>query len=151
MDPRLFKAYYRRAMALRELNRLDQALEDATKVCEHYMTQPAPNSEAWELRESIIKALKKEKTKWKTGKTSRWNKGTGGAGRGAGEDRGAARPRCPGLTHLGAAGGRGAGGRAGARCRGARRRERGPHCVGRPAVSEQWRRRASCAGAREGA
>jgi tetratricopeptide (TPR) repeat protein len=80
-DPRLYKAYYRRAYALKELGRLDDALADATKVCEHYQTQPAPNPEAWDLRESIIAALKKETSKWKTGKQARWNKATPTRGR----------------------------------------------------------------------
>jgi tetratricopeptide (TPR) repeat protein len=81
LDPRLYKAYYRRAYALKELGRLDAALADATKVCEHYQTQPAPNPEAWDLRESIIAALKKETTKWKSGKQARWNKATPTRGR----------------------------------------------------------------------
>jgi tetratricopeptide (TPR) repeat protein len=81
LDPRLFKAFYRRAYALKELGRLDDALADATKVCEHYQTQPAPNPEAWDLRESIIAALKKETSKWKSGKQPKWNKATPTRGR----------------------------------------------------------------------
>jgi tetratricopeptide (TPR) repeat protein len=82
LDPRLYKAIYRRAYALKELGRLDDALADATKVCEYYQTQPAPNPEAWDLRESIIAALKKETNKWKTGKNNpRWNKATPTRGR----------------------------------------------------------------------
>jgi hypothetical protein len=81
LDPRLYKAYYRRAYALKELGRLDDALADATKVCEHYQTQPAPNPEAWDLRESIIAALKKETSKWKSGRQPKWNKATPTRGR----------------------------------------------------------------------
>lgn len=72
-----FKASFRRARALFELGQLEEALADATRVVDHYaQTVATPNPEAAALRESILEAVRKERTKWGQKSTTRWNRST---------------------------------------------------------------------------
>ncbi|CAD7959871.1 unnamed protein product [Amoebophrya sp. A120] len=73
-DPGNFKAYYRRAIACRNLCELDQALEDATKVVEHYSAKNMQNPEAARFREELIEEVKAERRKWHAGSSERWNR-----------------------------------------------------------------------------
>jgi len=75
-DASNFKASFRRARALFELGELNEALQDATSVVEHYSrSATTPNPEAAALRENILDTLKKENRKWGSGKPTRWNRG----------------------------------------------------------------------------
>jgi hypothetical protein len=76
-NPTNFKASFRRARALLELGELDEALQDATNVVDHYaMTSATPNPEAAELRERVLQAIKKERGKWGEKGPRQWNRGT---------------------------------------------------------------------------
>eukprot|EP00392_Amoebophrya_sp_AT5.2_P008173 g8192.t1 len=72
-----FKAYYRRAVACRNLQELDQALEDATRVLEHYSREGIQNPEAAKFREELVEEVKTERRKWKGGRNERWNRAEG--------------------------------------------------------------------------
>merc|ERR1711871_1187884 len=54
LEPNNIKALYRRAQAGLELNELGLALNDITKVVEHYAATSSCNPEAVALREKII-------------------------------------------------------------------------------------------------
>mmetsp|Transcript_87016 Transcript_87016/g.186449 ORF Transcript_87016/g.186449 Transcript_87016/m.186449 type:complete len:851 (+) Transcript_87016:51-2603(+) len=74
-DPRNFKASFRRARAYFELGDLDEALQDATRVVDHYArTSATPNPEAAALRERILEAARKERGKWGQKGPARWNR-----------------------------------------------------------------------------
>merc|ERR1712093_431685 len=70
-----FKASFRRARALLELGELEEALQDATNVVDHYAsTSSNPNPEAAALRERILEAIKKERGKLGEKGPRRWNR-----------------------------------------------------------------------------
>merc|ERR1712093_761422 len=70
-----FKASFRRARALLELGELEEALQDATNVVDHYAsTSSTPNPEAAALRERVLEAIKKERGKWGEKGPRRWNR-----------------------------------------------------------------------------
>merc|ERR1719305_1686380 len=72
-NPTNFKASFRRARALLELGELEEALQDATNVVDHYAsTTSTPNPEASALREKILEAIKKERGKWGEKGPRRW-------------------------------------------------------------------------------
>jgi len=74
-NPTNFKASFRRARALLELGELEEALQDATNVVDHYAsTSSTPNPEAAALRERILDAIKKERGKWGEKGPRRWNR-----------------------------------------------------------------------------
>merc|ERR1712072_1265604 len=74
-NPTNFKASFRRARALLELGELDEALQDATNVVDHYAsTSSTPNPEAAALRERVLEAIKKERGKWGEKGPRRWNR-----------------------------------------------------------------------------
>jgi len=71
-----FKASFRRGRALLELGELEEALQDATNVVEHYSNSSStPNPEAAALRERILEEVKKERAKWGEKGPRRWNSG----------------------------------------------------------------------------
>lgn len=71
-----YKASFRRAQARFELGDFEAALADATSVVEHYSrSQAMPNPEAAALRDKILAAVKKERSKWAEQGSSRWNRG----------------------------------------------------------------------------
>jgi hypothetical protein len=73
-NPTNFKASFRRARALLELGELEEALQDATNVVDHYAsTNSTPNPEAAALRERILSAIKQERSKWGEKAPRRWN------------------------------------------------------------------------------
>lgn len=73
-NPTNFKASFRRAKALLELGELEEALQDATNVVDHYAsTTSTPNPEASALRERILLAVKQERSKWGEKAPRRWN------------------------------------------------------------------------------
>merc|ERR1719409_1175414 len=73
-NPTNFKASFRRARALLELGELEEALQDATNVVDHYAsTSSTPNPEAAALRERVLDAIKKERGKWGEKGPRRWN------------------------------------------------------------------------------
>lgn len=75
-NPTNFKASFRRARALLELGELEEALQDATNVVDHYAsTSSTPNPEAAALREKILEAIKQERGKWGEKGPRRWNMG----------------------------------------------------------------------------
>lgn len=75
--PTNFKASFRRARALLELGDLDEALQDATNVVDHYASSSStPNPEAAALREKIMNAIKVERAKWGEKGPRRWNHGS---------------------------------------------------------------------------
>jgi len=75
-DANNHKASYRRALALFELGELDEALENATKVVEHYAnTSTEPNPEAVSLREKVQAAIKDERKMWGQKAPRNWNRG----------------------------------------------------------------------------
>jgi len=75
VNPTNFKASFRRARALLELGDLDEALQDATNVVDHYAsTSSTPNPEAAALREQILEAVKEERCKWGEKGPRRWNR-----------------------------------------------------------------------------
>eukprot|EP00928_Gymnodinium_smaydae_P011863 TRINITY_DN1433_c0_g2_i1.p1 TRINITY_DN1433_c0_g2~~TRINITY_DN1433_c0_g2_i1.p1 ORF type:complete len:937 (-),score=287.72 TRINITY_DN1433_c0_g2_i1:88-2898(-) len=74
-----FKASFRRARALFELGELDSALTDANRVVDHYArTSATPNPEAAALRDQIMEALRRDRSKWGQRGPARWNRGTAG-------------------------------------------------------------------------
>lgn len=74
-NPTNFKASFRRARAFLELGELDEALQDATNVVDHYAsTSSTPNPDAAALRERILDAIKKERGKWGEKGPRRWNR-----------------------------------------------------------------------------
>merc|ERR1719409_897265 len=74
-NPTNFKASFRRARALLELGELEEALQDATNVVDHYASASAtPNPEAAALRERILEAIKAERGKWGEKGPRRWNR-----------------------------------------------------------------------------
>jgi len=57
------------------LGELEEALQDATNVVDHYAsTSSTPNPEAAALRERILEAIKKERGKWGEKGPRRWNR-----------------------------------------------------------------------------
>lgn len=75
-NPTNFKASFRRGRALLDLGELEEALQDATNVVDHYAsTATTPNPEAAALREKILDAIKKERAKWGEKGPRRWNAG----------------------------------------------------------------------------
>eukprot|EP00931_Biecheleriopsis_adriatica_P091296 TRINITY_DN65188_c0_g1_i1.p1 TRINITY_DN65188_c0_g1~~TRINITY_DN65188_c0_g1_i1.p1 ORF type:complete len:842 (-),score=220.89 TRINITY_DN65188_c0_g1_i1:72-2405(-) len=69
-----FKASFRRAKALFELGELDEAMVDATQVVDHYAKNSSvSNPEAAALRQRIMEAIKKERSKWGEKGGPRWN------------------------------------------------------------------------------
>jgi len=75
-NPTNFKASFRRGRALLDLGELEEALQDATNVVDHYSsTSTTPNPEAAALRERILDAIKKERAKWGEKGPRRWNAG----------------------------------------------------------------------------
>jgi len=69
-----FKASFRRAKALFELGDLDEAMVDASRVCDHYAKNSSvSNPEAAALRTKIMDAIKKERGKWGDKGGPRWN------------------------------------------------------------------------------
>ncbi|CAJ1438741.1 unnamed protein product [Effrenium voratum] len=74
-NPKNFKASFRRAKALFELGDLDQAMQDATQVVDHYARNTqVSNPEAVALRQAIMQELKKERAKWGDKGGPRWNR-----------------------------------------------------------------------------
>lgn len=75
IDRTNFKASFRRARALFETGDLEGALEDASRVVEHYArNSPTPNPEAAALREKIVEAIRQERQKWGQKAPARWNR-----------------------------------------------------------------------------
>jgi hypothetical protein len=74
-DPLNFKASFRRARAHFELGELNEALNDATRVVDHYaQNSVTPNPEAAALRDSILETVRKERSKWGEKGRARWNR-----------------------------------------------------------------------------
>jgi hypothetical protein len=75
-NPTNFKASFRRGRALLDLGELEEALQDATNVVDHYASSSStPNPEAAALRERVLDAIKKERGKWGEKGPRRWNRG----------------------------------------------------------------------------
>lgn len=75
-NPTNFKASFRRAKALLELGELEESLQDATNVVDHYAsTSSTANPEAAALRERVLEAIKKDRSKWGEKGPRRWNRG----------------------------------------------------------------------------